>query len=397
MKKLHIIIKKEFIDIVRDKRTLITMIVIPLLLFPIMFNIMGTISSKQVEKEKEKHLSVGIIGGKNAVDLVKLIEDRKDIKVTFYNTIEETDTLIKQGNLDGALNFENNFDAKINGVVNTGNVTLFYKSANWGVKDRLMQVLDLYKKNVTDNRLSKLKIDKQAINPVEITIHDITSIRESIGKTAGGFLPYIFILFTFFGCTFPAIDLFTNEKERGTLETILTAPVSRLEILFGKMIVVSVVGFTSAMLSIAGLSLGMHKFADNIPPEMMNTLLSIIRPSNVIMLFSLLLPLTVFFAGILTLITTYAKSYKEAQSIISPMTMLVVLPAAIGLIPGIELNVWTALIPITNISLTSKEIISGTMNMPLYCLVLTSLLIYASISVFAATRWFSNENNIIKN
>src|ERR1035437_1943897 len=113
MKKIPIIIKKEFTDIVRDKRTLITMIIIPLLLFPLIFNIMGSITSHQIEKEQEKHLSVGIIGEENAVQLMKLIEARKDIKIEHFKTIAETDTLIKTGKLDGALYFENSFDTNI--------------------------------------------------------------------------------------------------------------------------------------------------------------------------------------------------------------------------------------------------------------------------------------------
>lgn len=396
MKKIPVIIKKEFTDIVRDKRTLFTMIVIPLLLFPIIFNVMGTIASHQETKEKEKQLTVGIVGENNALQIMQLLRERKDIQLNTYKTIAETDTLIKTGKLDGALEFENGFDLNVKGL-GAGKINLYYKSANWGIKDRLMQIIEGYKNTIIEARLAALKITKEAVDPVQVRIQDVSTPREVFGKTAGGFLPYIFVIFTFMGCMYPAIDLFTNEKERGTLETILTTPVNRLEILFGKMTVVSMVGFTSAMLSMIGLSLGLHQFSQALPQEMMKTLMSFIQPKSVLMLLSMLLPLTVFFAGVLTLIATYAKSYKEAQSIISPMMILVITPAVVGLMPGIEINALTALIPITNISLASKEIIAGTMNTSLYILVLASLLIYAGIAVFAATRWFSNESNIIKN
>jgi len=190
--------------------------------------------------------------------------------------------------------------------------------------------------------------------------------------------------------------LFTNEKERGTLETILVTPVKRLEILFGKMIVVSLTGLVSAILSIVGLSFGLKQFSKALPQDIMGTLVNFIEPSNVIMLVAMLIPLVVFFAGIMTLITTYAKSYKEAQSIVSPMMILIVLPAIMGLMPGMELTALTAIIPITNIALASKEIISGTINYSLYAMVLASLLIYAVISVALAVKWFSKESNIVK-
>ena len=209
-------------------------------------------------------------------------------------------------------------------------------------------------------------------------------------------LPYIFVIFSFIGCMYPSIDLFTNEKERGTLETILTTPVKRIEILFGKMIVVALIGFISAILSMMGLSFGLKQLAATLPPDVLGSLSSFVQPSNILLLLGMLLPLIVFFAGILTLITTYAKSYKEAQSIISPMMVLIIMPAVIGLIPGIELTSLTAIIPITNISLATKEIIAGTMNFGLYALVVGSLLVYAVLGVLVSVKWFSNESNIVK-
>ena len=395
MKNIIIIARKEAKDLFRDKRTLLTMIVIPLLIFPILFNVMGKITSKQVEKEMEKPLKIGLIGEKNAPTLVQLLEKRSDVTITNYSATIETDTLINKGSLDGALLIDDGFDLNVESD-KTGTITLFYKSANWGVKDRLMGFLGDYRNSVTQKRLAKLNIDPKVLNPVDIKVQDISTKREKFGKTIGGYLPYLFIIFSFIGCMYPAIDLFTNEKERGTLETILASPVSRLEILFGKMSVVSLIGFLSALLSIVGLMFGLKQFAKALPQDVMGTLSSFIDPGNVTLLLSLLIPLVVFFAGILTLITTYAKSYKEAQSIISPMMFIIILPAVVGLLPGTELNSTTALIPITNISLAAKEIIAGTLNFAHYGLVLGSMIVYAVVVVFLSLKWFNNESNIIK-
>jgi sodium transport system permease protein len=277
-----------------------------------------------------------------------------------------------------------------------GEISLFYKSANWGARERVMNIMEKYKNTIMDERLAKLSIQRTAIDPVIIKVQDVSSQREKIGKTIGGYVPYIFVIFGFIGCIYPAIDLFTNEKERGTLETILATPVKRLEILFGKMTVVSIIGLMSAILSIVGFAIGIKQFANALPEAMLGSILNFIAPGNILLLLAMLVPLVVFFAGILTFITTYAKSYKEAQSFISPMMIIIILPTVIGLMPGIELNVKTALIPITNISLAAKDIISGTINYPLYGLVLASLLFYAGISVLVAVNWFKKETNILK-
>jgi sodium transport system permease protein len=395
MQNIIIIIRKELKDLLREKRTLFTSILIPILLFPILFTIMGKFMTRQIKEEQEKVLNIGINDNGNAVSLLKLFNDRKDIKIVKYNDVVQLDTLIKTGKLDGAMVIDSGFDSNVINM-RTGIIEIHYKSANWGVKDRLWNIIEYYKNSILDQRMTKLSIRKEAVNPVEIKIQDISTMREKFGKTIGGLVPYIFILFSFLGCMYPAIDLFTNEKERGTIETLLVTPVSRLEILFGKMAVVSFIGFCSAILSIIGLSFGLKQFSQGLPADVMGTLVNFIDPGNVILLLLMLIPLVVFFAGVLTLITTYAKSYREAQSIISPMTIVVILPAIAGLMPGVELNALTALIPITNISLATKDLISGTLNFPLYALVIGSLLVLASASVFIASIWFGKESNIIK-
>lgn len=395
MKHILIIAKKEITDLLRDKRTLMTMIVIPVLVFPLIMGITGKITSNSIKKEQEKSLKIGLVESANTNPLKQLFEGRKDIQFINVSEASQFEALIQKDSIDGALMVSDSLVESISSM-KKAQITLLYKSANWGVKERTMSVLEGYKNSLMDERLAKLNIARQSIDPIEIKVQDISSVREKIGQSIGGMIPYIFIIFSFIGCMYPAIDLFTNEKERGTLETILVTPVKRLDILFGKMIVVSLTGLISAVLSIFGLAVGLKQFSSDLPNDLMGTLTSFIEPSNVIMLIAMMIPLIVFFAGLLTMITTYAKSYKEAQSIISPMMFIVILPAVIGMMPGIELNFSTALIPIANISLATKEIIAGTISYPMYAVVLCSLLVYAAIGVFAAAIWFGRESNIVK-
>jgi len=395
MKDILIIAKKELTDLLRDKRALITMIIIPLLLFPILMNVTGKISSDQIKKEKEKIIKLGIDAQTNSDDLLAMIKSHDDFEITEYSDPNSFDTLVRQGTLDGAM-IISALNSQQGDSASKTLVKLIYKSENWGTRERMHSVVNQYKGQLVNARLQALQVSPEVLNPVVTEVTDITTDREKIGNTVGGFLPYIFIIFSFIGCMYPAIDLFTNEKERGTLETILVTPVNRLHILFGKMSVVSLTGMISAILSIVGLSFGMNQFASSLPDDIMGALGSFIEPTNIIMLVVMLIPLIIFFAGILTLITTYATSYKEAQTIISPMMFVIILPAVIGLLPGVELNFSTAFIPITNISLASKAIIAGTIQYSHFAIVMGSLIFFALISVMAAVKWFSRESNIIK-
>jgi sodium transport system permease protein len=216
-----------------------------------------------------------------------------------------------------------------------------------------------------------------------------------IGQLAGGFLPYIFIAFGFIGCMYPAIDLFTGEKERGTIETLLTTPVSRWQILVGKMMVVVTSGMLAASCALLGLFVSIE-FLDIVHnKEILDIVHGILTPTFILAMFSLLFPLVVFFAGAMIPIAIYAKSFKEAQSIITPLNFIMVLPAMIGFFPGVELNAVTAAIPVVNIVLSTKELISGTLSIGYYAISLGIMLILATLSVIVSYRQFGNEARIL--
>jgi len=240
-----------------------------------------------------------------------------------------------------------------------------------------------------------LGLDTTITRVVDVATVDVATARERFGKEAGGFIPYLFILFSLLGSMYPAIDLGAGEKERGTLETLLTAPVGRLEILFGKFAVVVLSGLTSAAVSILGMWVGVRQAAD-IPQEILDLVAAIFKPVSIALLLSLLLPLTIFFAGVLLTISFLARSFREAQSKISPLMMLVILPAAIGMTPGIVLDAKTALIPILNVSLAVKEILSGTASAPLLAEVYASLVVLAAASLVGCARWFGREESIFR-
>jgi len=194
---------------------------------------------------------------------------------------------------------------------------------------------------------------------------------------------------------YPAIDLGAGEKERGTMETLLTAPVNRFHILLGKFGVVVMSGLLSAVVSIVGLFVAL-KQSSEIPPEFLELIVRILGWDTILLLLSLLLPLTIFFAGALLSVSLSARSFKEAQSMISPLNIAIIVPAAIGLIPGVTMNYRTALIPVLNVSLATKEIIAGTIQAPHLAMVYVSLITLAILSLWGSAWWFRRESTIFR-
>ena len=120
------------------------------------------------------------------------------------------------------------------------------------------------------------------------------------------------------------------------------------------------------------------------------------EPQAILMLLLMMLPLTLLFASVLLSISIYARSFKEAQSMVTPMIMLIIFPAVFGMLPGVELNATTALIPIVNISLITKEIMAGTLNYLYFAEAMLSLLGLALLAFVFSLRWFGREDVIMR-
>jgi len=343
----------------------------------------------------EKDLKIAVTDNNNGAELMERIKRRKDIQINEDVVMNQYRKLIRNDSLDLALVIDENFDKDIlNGK--TGNVEILYNSTNDStIFKKLSKTILAYQKDILINRLDSLGANMQTITPIEIASRDVYTQQESFGKLIGGFLPYMFVLFCLMGAMYPAIDLFTGEKEKGTIETILSVPASRFQILFGKMLVVILSGVTSGLLTILGLYLALRLHAD-IPDFLKNVVLSILDPSSIGLVVLMLIPLTAFFAGILIPASIYAKSFKEAQSLIQPMVFIVIFPLIIGMMPGIKLTILTALIPVLNVALACREIIAGTIDYGLLLVVFLSLITFAILSLMVCVRWFGKEGNILR-
>lgn len=396
MKIIATVFRKEMIDTLRDRRAIIFMIVVPLLLFPLLFQVMISVGKNQAKKEQAKKLRVVCIDQGNASRFVEMLKERDDLELVTGVPRDSITALIQADSLDGAFLFAASFDDDI-AELKPGRLDFYYKSADESriVQDRLGETIERYEKELLDERFRRLELDQSIVEAVKLEPHNVASMEERVGKQVGGLLPYMFILFCFLGAMYPAIDLGAGEKERGTLETLLTAPVNRFHILLGKFGVVVVSGLLSAAVSIAGLFVTLKRSPD-LPPEFMDLILKLLGWDTILLLMSLLLPLTILFAGVLLSVSLTARSFKEAQSLISPLNILIIMPAAIGLMPGIELSFSNAWIPVLNVSLATKEILAGTVKPSELAVVYASSITLAVASLWGSAWWFGRESTIFR-
>ncbi|MEY4286978.1 MAG: hypothetical protein RL511_1064 [Bacteroidota bacterium] len=391
------IFRKELLDTLRDRRTLMTMLVIPILVFPITLNVFVEISKSYEESASKETMKIGVVGDPDQFYTQQLQQIPAAVGPKKIIAFQDSSALRKAINKDEIqLGLLLPAQAKsLRKQQSTVRLSWLLDASEVGRAERAELYSASLKANAENERLQKLGIRPEQIRPLEVETINCASNKKMVGQLAGGFLPYIFIAFGFIGCMYPAIDLFTGEKERGTIETLLTVPVARWKILMGKMLVVICSGMVAATCALLGLFVSIEFLDLAANQELLEVIHSILTPYFILSMFALLLPLVIFFAGLMIPIAIYAKSFKEAQSIITPLNILVVLPAMVGFFPGIALNIQTVFIPVVNVVLATKALIAGTLSWFYFFGVFSLMCTLAFLAISLSYRQFGKENNIL--
>lgn len=392
MRDLFIIIKKELSELLRDKKTIINSIVLPTLLVPIL--IFGAIKvTKMIQKsEQEKSVKIGLVNAPE--DFEKIVANDTLNKITTYNESIDFKTLIDDETIQTVVVFPSDWNRQMDSLT-TAEVQIYRNGTKDNVNNRVSSMLESYAALLKKQRISQLNISTEKLTPLRENYIEIGEQKELIGKRIGGFIPYLFILTMWGGCLLAAIDLVTGEKERKTIETTLSLPVSKFTVLLGKSIVASILGFVPAVLNLVGLIVGL-KIIDGIPDNIKLAINEMLNFQSVTLILLLLIPFSLFLSGLIISLVAGATSFKEAQSKATPIIMLIIIPLVLAMMPGIELSWSTVLVPVLNIGLGVKEIMAGTIDMLQYAAILISLIAFALGAIYFSYKKFSDENAILK-
>ena len=393
MRDLFIIIKKELSELLRDRKTIVNSIVLPTLLVPVL--IFGSIKvTEMIQKsEQKKSIKIGLVNAPE--DFKKIVANDTLNKVTTYNeTSIDYKALIDDNTIQTAIVFPKDWRTQMDSLT-TAEVQIYRNGSKDNVNNRVSSMLTLYASVLKEQRISTLNISTEKLTPIRENHIEVGEQKELIGKRIGGFIPYLFILTMWGGCLLAAIDLVTGEKERKTIETTLSLPISKFTVLLGKAIVASILGFIPAVLNLVGLIVGL-KFIDGIPDMIKLAINEMLNFQSVSMILLLLIPFSLFLSGFIISLVAGATTFKEAQSKATPIIMLIIIPLVLAMMPNIELSWSTVLIPVLNIGLGVKEIMAGTIDMLQYAIILISLIAFAIGAIYFSFKKFSDENAILK-
>ncbi|MBE1299646.1 MAG: ABC transporter permease subunit [Alteromonadaceae bacterium] len=396
---MWMIMQKELTELLRDKKTLFFMIALPLLLFPAIFGAVGFFSSKAITEAENKTLNFAVIGAEHHQVLVDALAAVDTLELKTIGD-EDFKTLIKDKTLDFVVELQPNANGKLLEVGQT-TVNLYLNDAGLNqIQKRFNKVLDGITEGKRADAFAELGISETQqialLEPVIVEKINIAEERENWGERIGGLVPYLLFLLCLQGAMFPASDLGAGEKERGTLETLLLAPVDRTQLVLGKFATIALAGIVAAMVTVFSMALWSIIIGNAMAISFVIEIVGQISIIDFVLMFLMLVPVASIFAAVLLSLSIYAKSYKEAQSYMGSLVIFVIVPIMIALMPGVELEGVWAWVPLTNVALAMKELVKGTMDYVQLIAIFSSTVVIAGALLAFCVYWFKQEKVLFR-
>jgi sodium transport system permease protein len=399
LRNIAVVYRKELREALRDRRTVISMIVVPIFLMPVLTIFVGVLSARLIGRALLQVPSVMIVGGEDSPQILAALRALPDVRVLPAASDYARQIIDKK--IRAAVELPPDFDDIIaRGDTARVRIDVYQGEINSGFgADKLQKFFRDFRERTIRQRLDAHHLPENLAEPLLVEESNVAPPEKVGGVVLGGLVPYFVIILSLTGTMYPAMDLTVGEKERGTIETILCSPISRMSLVLGKFLMVLTASLSTAALAIASMGLTLaaaSRMWGSLPQASTMGLRFQITPQAVIWVFVMVVPLAVLFSAALLAISLFAKSFKEAQSYLSPLTIVVIAPAIVSILPGVELNARLSLVPILNTSLVSKEIVSGTYHWNYIALIFGSSCVYAAAALWVAIRLFQREDVLFR-
>jgi sodium transport system permease protein len=253
-------------------------------------------------------------------------------------------------------------------------------------RERLGESLDYARKELLLERETAHKLPPGFTRAVSILPRNVAPPSRRLGQILGSMMPMMLIMMSLLGGFLPAVDLTAGEKERGTMQTLLCAPLRPIEIITGKFLAVFAISLLTALANVVSMSFTMGRI---IPGEFP-------VPITIYALtFVLLIPVSFLFSALFLALAVFARDFKDGQNVLMPVYLPITLLTGLTALPGIELDAWTAFAPILNIALLIKALFLGETKADLILLALGSSALYAALALLLAARVFEREHVLL--
>jgi sodium transport system permease protein len=425
------IFRKELVETLRDRRTLLMMIGLPVLLYPMMIIGIGWFQQSQTEKREERASTIAVWGedGGQVIDSLrtagKLTLKRwagasNEIRNTLRDpaarpappvvssqplgsgqrgsrsTTEPENPVLAAARtavigqaVDAVLILWPGLARSLEGD-GVGSVSVYYDSVQPDsalARDRVVEGLGRYRTALVERRERKYGLAPGFTLALDVLQRNVASERRRGGELLGMLLPSVLIVMSLLGGLYPAIDLTAGEKERGTMQTLMCAPVGPQEIILGKFLTVWTIALITALVNVVSLAATITRL---IPGTNLTLPLS-----SYVVTFAMLVPVTFITSALFLAVAAFARDFKDGQNFLMPVYMVLAMPAVATMLPGVQLTATTAFLPVLNIALLIKGLMLSEAAPDLVFLTLLSSLTYAGLALLLAGRVFQQEQVLL--
>lgn len=391
------IFRKEVLDTVRDRRTLIMMLGVPIVLYPGLTLLMVQVAMVQQNSLQQQDTRVALAKDTPAL-LGEWLQPLERLKIEHP---ADPDAALTTGDVDVVVVALADFAAQLD-ARQRPSIELRFDATELRSRsgaDRVGEILQKKFDALHDQWLKERSLTEGHVSPFKVDEKNVASEKKKSGTLLGITLPALLIIMLALGAFYPAVDLTAGEKERGTFETLLSTPCSKLEIVTGKFMTVFGLSLLTALLNFASMAAtlalvisqarGANGANSGGLPEIHLDL------AGVVGVLLILLPLALLISALMMSIAVFARSYKEAQNYMTPFVLLITLPAMIGALPGIKLTGTAALVPVANVVLLFKDLMTGEAKLDAVFAVLVSNSVFAGLALLFAAWLFQREDVVL--
>lgn len=401
-KHIMIVFKKEVKDIIRDKKTIITSMLVPMIIMPVLLMIVGG-GAEKLTKDINENITIALSQKSNTQEIRelvkdKLIADNKNIKLA---EVDNPVDAIRQEKVRAVLELDKDCFEKLK-ANKPFNIKVMYddsKTKSQGSLEVIKDVIAGFNAKIIKQRVTDAGLDPEILSPSNIVEKNVADKKQSGNAMLMMILPMLLGMLITVGGIPAATDLVAGEKERNTFEPLLTTKPSRLSLLLGKYFTVTLFSFVSAISTIAGLIIG---FIAN--PNSMSAGMGTqggggfyMEPGALILAIAVTMLLGMTFSGIQIALSTYAKSFKEAQTYLSFLIFVVMIPSyATMFTQPSEIQWFMYVVPVLNTISAFKMVLGGIINYPYLVMALASSVVYVVASVLLAAWMFTKEKALFR-
>jgi len=385
---VRIVFAKELLENLRDRRVILSAFLFGVLLAPVIFGLTTSLASKRVMENQDKPLRLTVSGLEHAPNLGHFLEENGTEIKTVTMTADEAMRAVRGGGEDLVLLIDAEYSQKLQAgepapldlVVDTSN------NQTGASADRARRLLEGYGGQLAALRLMVRGVSPEVIRPVDVRTLDVAT---PAGRSLLilGMMTYFSFMSMLVGGFYLAIDTTAGERERGSLEPLLSLPVRRAELIVGKMLATSAFMSISLLLTLAAFGLVLQF----IPLEALGMSANF-GPRVVLAIFVVMLPFVPLGAGLMTAVASFTRSNREAQSWLSVVMLLPIAPIMFAVVNGTKPSATLMMIPSLSQHLLATSLMRGDAIPPLHALISAgTTLALGGLLVWIAIRLYQRE------